>query len=82
MKKRDLQTLVEAQAAEIADLRRRVEAVEARPIVNGVTITREVPAPRQEPDPVFVPLPWVTQPCITDSPWWRPDVIWCDTVTA
>jgi len=48
VKKRELQALVEAQAAEIAALRRRVEALEARPpitiaapemVSGGVTLT-------------------------------------------
>jgi hypothetical protein len=45
MKKRDLQIIIEAQAAEIAELRRRIEALEARPTIAVTPSEREVPAP-------------------------------------
>lgn len=37
MKKRELRAVIERQAAEIADLRRRVEELEARPVVDTIT---------------------------------------------
>ncbi len=75
MKKRELQALVEAQAAEIAALRRRVEALEARP---PITIA---PAP-SVPDPYPWRGPWLTPGDTGHPPPWEWNKIWCDTVTA
>jgi hypothetical protein len=48
MKKRDLQIIIEAQAAEIAELRRRIEALEARPTI-AVTPSERVAKPERNP---------------------------------
>ena len=78
MKKRELQAIIERQAAEIADLRRRVDALEARPTIAVTPSERVV-----NPEPVFVPLPYVVPPNDTGHPPpWEWNKIWCDTVTA
>jgi hypothetical protein len=64
--KRELLALIEAQRERIDALERRLAEVEARPIVQGITITE---APAQ---------PWWPNP---DQPWknvpWASPMVWC-----
>ena len=74
MKKRELEAIIERQAAEIADLRRRVEALEVRP---PITIAPEPSVPA--PNPYEPREPWKTVPGTPGPmPWWEWNKVWCE----